>query len=147
MPPSPVHASRERSGALEFFSVAFPYCLLAGEGLPAANSNVHKARLEFDTEANAVCRLRGYQRGSATEEGFIDELARVAVIEDRPAHAFDGLLRRMLCIGILSAGRDGPQRGLPAVAAPVAFLPNGVPARLMLPMVIALTHHQTFLSP
>jgi hypothetical protein len=69
---------------------------------------VYKARIEFDTEANAIRRLRGCQRSSASKEGFIDRLTWVAVIEDWPAHALDGLLRRMLCISILSTGSNSP---------------------------------------
>src|SRR3954468_352345 len=48
---------------------------------------------------------------------------------------------------VLPAVRDGPERGLFSIAGPVALLTDRIPARLMLPMIIAAAHDQTFFCP
>src|SRR6266851_4530009 len=57
------------------------------------------------------------------------------------------LLRRMLGLGVLPTGGDIPERRLLAIAGPIALFTDGVPAGFVLPMIVALTHHETFLGP
>src|SRR4029077_4537481 len=61
--------------------------------------------------------------------------------------ALDRLLRAVNGFGVLTATRNGPQRRLLAIAGPVALASHRVPARLMLPMVIAAADHQPLLGP
>ena len=74
-------------------------------------------------------------------------VARLAVVEHRPAHALDRLLRAMNGFGVLAAARDRPERGLLAVAGPMAFGAHRVPAGLMLPVIIAAADDQPLLGP
>jgi hypothetical protein len=53
----------------------------------------------------------------------------------------------MLGFGVLPTGRNGPKRRLLAVPGPVALLSDSVPARLVLPMVVALAHYQALFGP
>src|SRR5882757_923128 len=53
----------------------------------------------------------------------------------------------MFGLGVLSAAADRPQRRLLAVASPISLLANRVPARLTLPVIVALAHHQPPLCP
>src|SRR5205807_639574 len=62
-------------------------------------------------------------------------------------HAFDRLLRAVHGLGVLTAARNGPERGLLAVPGPVALGPHGVPARLMLPVIVAAADDEALLGP
>jgi hypothetical protein len=50
----------------------------------------------FQPEAYALGHLRRGERGPAAEERVVQELTALQVIENRPAHELDGLLRRMI---------------------------------------------------
>src|SRR5262249_31792920 len=97
----------------------------------------------------------GNQRRSTSEEGVIHDVSAFCVVHDRSAHAFDGLLRTMLGIGVfdLSAARvavgDLPKGGLFAIAGPVACLTllDRVPAGFVLPVVVAARDYQPLLGP
>jgi hypothetical protein len=60
--------------------------------------------------------LGGNEGCPAAQERIVDRLPGAAVIEDGPAHAFDGLLRAVLSFGILAAARNRPQRRLLTIA-------------------------------
>src|SRR5262245_6742422 len=53
----------------------------------------------------------------------------------------------MLGLGVLPTGRNGPKRGLLAVAGPVAFLSDSIPTGLVLPVVVALAHYKPLFGP
>src|ERR1700692_1671821 len=53
----------------------------------------------------------------------------------------------MCGFGVLPAGRNGPERRLLAVTRPVALFSDSVPAGLVLPVVVALAHHQALFGP
>jgi hypothetical protein len=77
-----------------------------------------------------------------------DQLAGLRIVFDRALHALDRLLRAVIALVILSAGSaaarrihsgDLPHRRLLAITGPkprLAFA-HRVPARLMLPMIVA----------
>ena len=94
-------------------------------------------------------RLGGDDRGPRSGERLVDRLAGRAVVQHRPAHALDRLLRAVDRRGVLVAARDRPERGLLAVAVPVALalLAHRVPAGLVLPVVVAAAEHQPLLGP
>ena len=100
-------------------------------------------------EADAAGGLGGDQRGARAHERVVDRLTRARVVEDRAAHAFHRLLRAVDGGGVLVAAGDGPERRLLAVAVPVALagLPDRIPARLVLPVVVAAAEHQPLLRP
>ncbi len=120
---------------------------LPGKGLPAAYCDIYEDWIDFDTVANAPGRLSRNQGRAATQERLIDRLARIAVVQDWPAHALNRLLRGVLGLDILSAGRNAPERRLFAITGPIALFADGVPTRLVLPVVVALTHDQPFFGP
>jgi hypothetical protein len=106
-------------------------------------ADIDEQRIDLDRAA----RLCGDQRGAAAEERLVDRLAGARIVLDRPPHAFDRLLGRMLGRSVLPAGWDFPERGLLAVAGLVALLADGVPARFIAPVVIPLAHDQPLLGP
>ena len=107
----------------------------ARECLPTSYGDVDVAWLQFHPQTNSAGRLGSYQRRATAEKWVINCLAWVAVVLNWPPHAFDGLLGAVRGFGVLAAAGNGPQRGLLAIAGPIAFGPRGVPAWLMLPMV------------
>src|SRR5450759_3316770 len=74
-------------------------------------------------------------------------MAGIAVVLHRPSHAFDGLLGAVGGFGVLAAAGNGPKRGLLAIAGPMAFRAHRIPARFMLPVVIAAAHYKSLLRP
>ena len=94
-----------------------------------------------------VWMVSGNDGSPTAEKRVVDHLARTAVVEQRPAHALDRLLGAVDGFGVLPAARDGPERRLLAVARPVALGPHGVPARLVLPMVMTAAQRKAVLCP
>src|SRR5690606_9137355 len=99
--------------------------------------------------------LRRDHRGAGAEERIVDRLARLGVVEDRPAHHLDRLLGRVdgLAVLLVAAERAGvgdlPDGRLLAVAEPVAGLPlaDRVPAGLMGPVIMAAGDREVLLHP
>ena len=120
---------------------------IAGKGLPAPYSHIDIARIKFQSATDTACALRGNQRRAAADERVIDEIAGRAVVEHGPAHALDRLLRAVRCFAVLAAAGNRPQRRLFAVSRPIALAAHRVPARLVLPVIVAASDHQTFLRP
>ena len=87
--------------------------------------------------------------GPRSGERLVDRLARGAVVQHRPAHRLDRLLGAVHRRRVLVAARDRPERRLLAVAVPVrlALVADRVPARLVLPVVVAAAEHQPLLGP
>jgi hypothetical protein len=75
--------------------------------------------------------------GSIATTIIVDCLPCRGIILDRAAHALDRLLRRVARLAF--AVRDLPQRGLRPIALPMPRLgsPHGIPARLVLKVVVA----------
>src|ERR1039458_9404161 len=119
----------------------------AGECLPTSYGDVDVARLQFHAQADSAGCLGSDQRRATAEKWVINRLAGIAVVLHRPPHALDRLLSAVRGFGVLAAAGNGPQRGLLAIAGPIAFGPHGVPAWLMLPMVVAAAEHQLLLGP
>jgi hypothetical protein len=67
--------------------------------------------------------------------------------DDRPPHAFDRLLGAVDGFRILITVLDMPEGALLPVSVPMSRASDGVPARFMLPVVVAAAHHQRWLRP
>src|SRR5438132_11383621 len=126
-----------------------------GEELPAAHDDVDISRVEFETVADPASHLGGDQARARAEKRIIDRLAGPAVVGDRAAHAFDGLLGAMppalLALPVVErvVVGDLPDRGLGAVALPMAGLARAhrVPAGLVLPVIVAAAQRKVLLGP
>ena len=86
-----------------------------------SDRHVDIGRVELHRERDAAAGLGGDDRGPRSGERLVDRLAGGAVVQHRPAHRLDRLLGAVHRRGILVAARDLPERGLPAVAVPVAL--------------------------
>ena len=91
--------------------------------------------------------LGGDQRGAGTRERLVHRLARSAGVLHRPPHAPHRLLRAVHRLRVLRPAGDLPQRRLLAVTRPVAGATDGIPAGLVLPMVMTMAEHQPVLGP
>ena len=121
--------------------------LQPSERLPTLHRDVDVAWLQFHPQTDSAGRLGSDQRRAAAEKWVMNSLAGIAVVLHRPSHAFDGLLGAVGGFGVLAAAGNAPKRGLFTIAGPMAFRPHCVPARFMLPVVIAAAHHKPFLGP
>src|SRR4051812_26719041 len=118
----------------------------AREGLPAAHRNVDVGRAELDRVAGPAGHLGRYDRGSGAAERLVDRLPGRGVVLDRALHAGDRLLRPV-AEPLVLASVDVPDRRLLAAALPIGGAPHRVPARLMLPMVMAAREREALLCP
>src|SRR5262249_17261846 len=120
-------------------------CLGAGEGREALHDHVDVNRGELEADADAPGHDRGGQGRARAEGRGVSPLPRPAVVEDRPAHALDRLLRAVTpgLLALAVAERvvvcDGPDRALLAVAGPMPRCSPAyrVPAELVLPVIVA----------
>jgi hypothetical protein len=55
--------------------------------------------------------LGGHEGRPAAQERVVHGLGGIAVVQDRAAHALDGLLGAVFGLGILTAARNGPEAG------------------------------------
>src|SRR5690349_13732644 len=125
------------------------------EALPAPDNEIDTSRVEFETVADPAAHFGGDQARAGAEKRIIDRLAGPAVVGDRPAHAFDRLLRAVprALLALPIAERivvgDLPERRLLAAALPVAgfAVAHRIPAGLMLPVVIAAAQSEMLLGP
>src|SRR5690606_18160533 len=91
------------------------------ERLPPLDDDVAVARVDLHREADASDALRGDDGRAAAGEGLVDVIAALAVVDDRPAHALDRLLRAVCGRFVLvAAAADRPQGRLVARALPVS---------------------------
>jgi hypothetical protein len=67
--------------------------LLAGKILPAPHGDIDISRRDLDADRDPADDLRGNDCRAAPEKRIVDRLTRPGIILDRPAHAFDRLLR------------------------------------------------------
>src|SRR6516225_3797266 len=126
-----------------------------GEELPALDDDIDIGGIEFEAEAEPAGHLGGDDAGARAEKRVIDHLAGPAVIDHRPAHAFDRFLGTVppalfaLAVAPRTAVGDLPNRGLAAIALPVAglTLAHCVPAGFMLPMVVTTAQREVLLAP
>ena len=81
------------------------------------------------------------------ENDFVNRLPRAAVVFHGAAHAGDWILRAMRCLGILTARRDLPQGGLLPITTPASVAFDCIPARLVLPVVVASTKDEPVFGP
>src|SRR4029077_5568546 len=86
--------------------------LLAGKCLPAPDRDIGISRIDLQAETAPPGRLPRDQGRAAAKERVVNRLARAAVIDDRPAHAFDRLLGAVDRFGILTAAGNSPKRRL-----------------------------------
>ena len=75
-------------------------------------------------------------------------MSRRAVVDDRAAHALNGLLSAMAGFGLLGFV-DLPEGRLASVPGPVTLglFFDRIPARLVLPMIVAAPDGKVVLSP
>src|SRR5207245_1673268 len=117
--------------------------------------HIDVVRINVDRKTDPLGELSGDERCSGTEKGVVYDFACARVIENRPAHQLQRFLCAVSCgflIPITSKGIEVgnfPQRGLLSITGPVrAFaLAHGVPAGLMLPVIIAPPDREMLLSP
>ncbi len=121
--------------------------LFAGECLPTADSDIDVERIKLDREADPTAGFSRDQGRAAAQEGLIDGVTRARVVQHRPAHALDRLLRAVLGLGVLLPARYVPERCLLPVAGPIAFFADGIPTRLVLPVVVASSDYEPLLGP
>jgi hypothetical protein len=88
--------------------------------LPSRDRRGAIFRTEFDRVAAATGHFGRDDGGPAADERVINRIALQRVIEDRPAHALDRLLRAVAGVG--AAVRDLPEGDLLAIALPVCGL-------------------------
>jgi hypothetical protein len=131
----------------EMDAVALAHCLLSRKGLPPTDCEVDKEGIDLDRQANPRTRLSSDEGRAASKKWFLDRLAGTGIVQHRTSHAFDRLLGCMLGFSVLAAGRDIPKSGLLAVAGPITSLSYGIPAWLVLPVVVASAHYETLLGP
>ena len=136
-----------RQKRLEQHAIVCALGFLPRESLPTSDSDIDKERVDLNAEADPPAGLRRDQRGPAAQKRLVDRLPGAGIVQHRPAHALDRLLGRMLGFDVLPTGRNSPKRRLLAVTGPVALLSDSVPAGLVLPVVVALAHHQALLGP
>ena len=130
-------------------------CAAPGEELPAAHDDIGISGADLQTVADATGHLGRDHARARAEKRVIDHLAGPAVIGDRAAHALDRLLGAVspallaLPAAIRIHAGDFPERGLRAVALPVAGLARAhrVPAGLVLPVKIAAAQDKVRLGP
>src|SRR5205823_1952846 len=99
--------------------------------------------------------LGGNQRRTGSQEWVVDHGAALGMVQERPAHQFDRLLRavaRLLFVLVSPMGIevfDFPYGTLGPVAAPVRLLAlaNRVPARFVPPMIIISPEDEVLLRP
>src|SRR5215831_1515804 len=126
-----------------------------GEGLPASHDDIDIGRADLKAAADAAGHFGGDQARARTEKRVIDQLAGPAVVDNRPAHALDRLLRGVppalfaLAIAKRIVVGDLPHGGLLATPLPVASLAlaHRVPAGFMTPMVVASAQCEMRLGP
>jgi hypothetical protein len=123
--------------------------LFAGEFLPALDRYVDIGRIDLHPEAGPAGSLRRDDSCPGSQERVVDCLARICVIDDRPRHAFDGLLRAVLGLGFLGLGANLPQGSLRAIPVPMPGLafPDRIPARFVLPVIVAAADSEFWLGP
>jgi len=111
--------------------------------------HIDVSRVQIDSKTDPPGGFRRDQCSPGSHEGFKHRLAGAGVVQHRAAHALDRLLRAMHRGGILVLAGDVPQRGLLAVASPMALagLLDRIPARFMLPVIIALAEDKPVLGP
>src|SRR5215471_7600509 len=144
-----------RGALVERLARCLKYRGAPGKGLPTSHDDIHISGAELETAAEAAGHFGRNQARARAEKRVIDQLAGPAVVDDRAAHRFDRLLRAMppTLLAPRAAKRivvgEFPDRCLRAVAGPVAglALAHGVPARLMLPMIIAAAQREMLLRP
>src|SRR4051794_7084759 len=127
----------------------------SGEELPAPYDHIGISRIELEPAAEAAGHFGRDQARARAEKRVIDRLAGPAVVDDRAAHAFDRLLGAVppavlaLPIAERVVVADAPDRRLRAVALPVArpAVAHGVPAGLVLPVIIAAAQREMLLGP
>ena len=126
-----------------------------GEVLPAPHDDIDINGIELKTDADPAGHLGRDQSRARAEKRVVDCLTESAVVDNRAAHAFDRLLRAVppalfaLMIAKWVVVGDFPDRRLGAAALPVAGLafPHGVPAGLVLPVIIATAQCEMLLRP
>jgi hypothetical protein len=78
------------------FAAALQHRLATRKRLPSEYSHVCVLRIKLDAVADTLGQFGGGERGTASEEGFINQLATLGVIQDRPTHQLNGFLRGMI---------------------------------------------------
>src|SRR5262249_1474551 len=91
--------------------------------------------------------LAGDDGGARTGKRFIDIVARLRIILDRAQHALDRLLRAVA--GIALAMFDVPERRFRSRPLPMPdrALAHGIPARLMLAVIVAAADDEARFTP
>src|SRR6185369_11233312 len=126
-----------------------------GEKLPPPHDDVDIGGVELQTVAGAAGHLGRDQGCARAKKRVVDRLAGPTVVFDRAAHTLDRLLGAMppALLALPVAERvvvgDLPERGLGTIALPLAglALAHGIPAGLVLPVVVAAAQREVLLGP
>src|SRR5262249_4450832 len=87
-------------------SIAIQHCFLTAQPLPALDDYVYVFRIEFDAIADASSHLGSSQSGTAAQKRFVNKLTALSVVQDRSAHQFHRLLRRVVKLVLIRSAHD-----------------------------------------
>jgi len=135
------------SDLIERSSITIERGVLPRQQLPTLHYDVNVPRIKLHAVADPLSHFRCDQRGPGAEERVINQFAVLGVIENRTSHTLDWLLGAVNCFGVLVPILDLPQRTLFAIAIPMSGRTHGVPAWLMLPVIMAAANHERRLCP
>src|SRR5215216_5014381 len=100
-------------------------CVPAGEGLPAADGDVDKSRLDFHRTGMASDPLGRHDRGAGAGEGVEDDIAPPRAVLDGVGHQRDRLGGWMRAKLLHAAGTEGIHSGVvPHVRARAPMAPE-----------------------
>src|ERR1017187_6281519 len=112
--------------------------------LPTFHNHIHVLWIQLDAVADSFCDFRGCQGRSRSQEGLVNRLATLRVVQQRTAHQLDRLLCRMVKFLFVRAahyefgrGASPDRRVLPGLAEPGRVLFPDVPARLVLEPIMS----------
>src|SRR5579862_3506552 len=127
---------------------------LAGQLLPALDDHIDVLRIQLDAVADALGYLRGSECGPAAKKRLVNQLATLGVVQDRPPHQLNRLLRRVIKFRFFRSAHDElrrrripDRRVLAGFAEPGCVLLSNVPARLVLEPVMGSRKDRPTLVP
>src|SRR5579864_8976050 len=85
--------------------------LLSAQGLPALDDDVGVLGIKLDFAADTLGYFGGRERGPASQEGIVNQLAALGVVQYRAPHEIHRLLRRVIVLRLVTAAHDELRRG------------------------------------
>src|SRR5579862_85389 len=127
---------------------------LTGQLLPPLHDHIDILWIQFNAVAHALAYFRGSECSPTAQERLINQFATLGVVQDRPPHQLDRLLRRVIKFRFFRAAHDEfrgwripDRRVLAGFAEPGCVLLSNVPARLVLEPVMGSRKDRPTLVP